>query len=108
MSTKWIPWSFAILFGLAAIYLAITVLDSAISLDHSRSEQQRQRERSDLAITLLRERLVGEPEASLASTIVAAEKNGAIVKTTPGVEVQIDEISIRIIGGRVASVEYFD
>lgn len=108
MNMKWVPWIISILFGLAAIFLAITVLDTAISLDHARSEQQRQRERSDLALSLLRERLVGEPEASLASTILAAEKSGAIVKAAPGVEVQIGEIVIRIEDRKIASVEYFD
>jgi len=102
-----LPW---ILFGLAllgAIYACILLLNAGSALDSARSEAARQRERSDLALSIIRKEWIGKDAEGVATLSREFEKQGVIVGTEDG-SLEIGDLIFEIKQGSVTDVRYID
>jgi hypothetical protein len=102
-----IPW---ILFGLslvAMLYLCVLLLNAGSALSDARSEVSRLRERSDLALAIIRKDWIGKNAAGIAGLSQDFEKQGVIVGSE-GNSVNIGDLIIDIKDGAVTGVHYFD
>ena len=104
---KALPWTLFGLTLLASIYLSVLLLNGGIALDNARSEVTRLRERSDLALSIVRKDWLGKDATSIADLSKEFERQGVIV----GVEGDVFEIGDLIFettGGLVMEVRYID
>ncbi len=105
--SKVLPW---ILFGLAlvaAMYLFVLLLNAGSALDDARSEVARLRERSDLALSLVRKDWLGKNAASVADLSRQLAQRGVIVGTE-GDSFEIGDFIFETKGGVVTGVRYID
>src|SRR4051812_47273065 len=104
---KRIPW---ILFGLslvATLYLFALLLNAGSALDDARSEVARLRERSDLALAIIRKDWIGKDAASIASLSKEFEKQGVIVATERN-SINIGPLILDTKDDAVTGVHYID
>lgn len=104
---KAIPW---ILFGLtflASFYLFMLLLNGGVALDNARSEVTRLRERSNLALSIIRKDWLGKKAASLADLSRELERQGVIVGVE-GDTFKVGDFIFETKGGVVTEIRYID
>jgi hypothetical protein len=102
-----LPW---ILFGLAllgVIYAFVLLLNAGSALDSARSEAARQRERSGLALSIIRKEWVGKDAEGVVTLSREFEKQGVVVGTEDG-SLEIGDLIFEIKQGSVTDVRYID
>ena len=105
---KALPWIF---FGAAlsaAFYLFVLLLDAGITLDNARSYSTRLRERSDLALSIIRRDWTGKDVALVVALSKEFEEQGVISKRTKEGSFEIGDFIFEIDGDVVTGVRYFD
>lgn len=106
MMTK-LPW---ILFGLVlagVIYACFLLLNAGAALDDARSEATRQRERSNLALAIIRKEWLGKEVARVTALSKELEEQGVIVGTENGA-IEIGDLIFEVKRGVVTDVRYID
>jgi hypothetical protein len=104
---KVLPW---VLFGLAsltAIYLFVLLLDAGVALDNSRLQNSYLRERSELALTIIRKEWIGKDEKDVAKLSQELKQQGVIV----GIEsnnYKVGDFIFEASDGVVTGVRYID
>jgi hypothetical protein len=106
MTTK-LPWILSGLALLAAIYSFVLLLNAGAALDDARSEVARMRERSDLALSVLRKDWIGKDIASVTNLSKDLERQGAIVKDRAG-SFEIGQLVFHTKDGVVTEIRYID
>lgn len=104
---KVIPWIF---FGVAlagALYLFVLLLNAGAALDNARSQVTYLRERSDLALSIVRKNWIGEDATRVADLSKELERQGVIVGVE-GNDFKIGDLIFETKGGVVTGVRYFD
>lgn len=104
---KRVPW---ILFGLsliAVLYLFVLLLNAGSAVGDARSEVAHLRERSDLALTIVRKDWVGKEAARVTALSRELEQKGVIVKTE-GSSFEIGDLIFETKGGLITGVRYLD
>lgn len=105
---KALPW---ILFGLAlvaALYAFALVLNAGGSLDDSRTETARLRERNNIALSIVRKEWVGKDAASVVDLSKELQRKGIMVKRTRDGAFEIGDLIFETKDGVVTQVHYFD
>ena len=105
--TKRLPWILLAVLFVAVLYLLALLLNAASALDDARSEVMRLRERSDLALAVVRRDWLGRDVASLTDLSRVLEKSGVIVGTE-GASVEIGDFIFETKDGLVTVVRYID
>jgi len=104
---KALPW---ILFGLtflASLYLLVLLLNGGVALDNARSEVTRLRERSNLALSIVRKDWLEKKAASLAELSIELERQGVIVGVE-GDTLKVGDFIFETKGDVVTEVRYID
>jgi hypothetical protein len=104
---KAIPWIFFGLTFLASFYLFMLLLNGGVALDNARSEVTRLRERSNLALSIVRKDWLGKKAASLADLSRELERQGVIVGVE-GDTFKVGDFIFETKGGVVTEVRYID
>ncbi len=104
---KWLPWILFCCSLLAAVYSFALLLNAGGALDDARSEVERLRERSDLALVILRKNWLGTEVTSLSTLSKDLRQQGVIVKNHEGVY-EIGDIVFETKGGLIKDLRYFD
>lgn len=104
---KAVPWVFFSLTLLAAIYLFVLLLDAGVALDNARSQTTYMRERSDLALTIVRKEWIGKGSKHLADLSKELEQQGVIVGSE-GNDYKIGDFIFETNNGVVSGVHYID
>lgn len=86
-------------------FLLYRLFNTAISLDHSRSEQTILKKRTTDALAVIDDMSTGTPKEKVLSFATALSKQGVIVKEQPS-EIQIGDIVFSFEDGKVNSVDY--
>lgn len=105
---KILPWLLSAVLLLLLGYVTFKCLDVSISLDHSRSEQQRQRERSAVTLELLRTAVIGKPVEVLDLSMESAKKRGTHVKKVGEDAIEIGQIVFTSADGVITGAEFID
>ncbi|MEW6301752.1 MAG: hypothetical protein AB1671_29155 [Thermodesulfobacteriota bacterium] len=104
---KGLPW---LLFGaavLAALYVFTLLLNAGSMLDDSRSEASRLRDRSNLALEILRKDWVGRDVTAVASLSEELAQKGVIVGSEEGA-VEVGDLVFVVKSGVITEVRYID
>ncbi len=104
---KGLPWIFFCLALLAVIYLFVLLLNGGDALDDARSEVARLRERSDLALTIVRKDWIGREVASVNNLSNEFKRHGVIVGVEDGT-FKIGDFLFETQRGLVTEVHYID
>ena len=102
------PWLLLAVSLVGNLYLLILLLDAGVSLDGARSQVERLRERSDLALFVVRKEWIGKELASVVALSEEIGRQGVIVKRTPDGSFEIGDVIFEIRDGTVTQVRYFD
>lgn len=100
--------TFFIVLGLSIavnVFLLYRLFNTAISLDHCRSEQTFLQKRTAGALAVIDDMSDGTPKEEVVSIGKALSKQGVIVKEYPS-EVQIGDIVFSFKEGEVSTVDY--
>jgi hypothetical protein len=89
------------------MYLFVLLLNAGSALDDARSEVARLRERSDLALSVVRKDWLGKDAASVADLSRQLEQQGVIVGTE-GDSFKIGDFIFETKGSLVTRVRYID
>lgn len=104
---KALPWIFFGLALLAAIYLFVLLLDAGVALDNSRSQTSYLRERSELALTIVRKEWIGKDVKHVAELSKELKQQGVIVGTERN-DYKIGDFIFETSDGVVSGVRYID
>lgn len=96
----------AISFSVAAYKFSLA-LDDGVALDDSRSEVERQRERSSRALMIIKKDWTDRPVGDVLALSKNLHQDGAIVKYSEKC-IEIEDLIFDIERGRVVNVRYFD
>ena len=108
MIKRLIPW---VLFGLSLLgnlYLFALLLDAGALIDGAKSRVERLRERSDLALSVVRKDWIGKDAAYVIAISEEAERQGVSIKKTKEGSFEIGDLIFETKGGVVTEVRYFD
>lgn len=104
---KLLPWIFFGVALAAAVYLLVLLLDAGVALDNARSQVTYLRERSDLALSIVRKNWIGKDAARVADLSKELERQGVIVGVE-GNDFKVGDLIFETKGGVVTGVRYFD
>ena len=104
---KVLPWIFFGLALLVAIYLFALLLDAGVALDNSRSQTSYLRERSELALTIIRKEWIGKDAKHVAELSKKLKQQGVVVGTE-GNDYKIGDFIFETSDGVVSGVRYLD
>lgn len=104
---KWLPWILFCSALLATLYSFFLLLNGGVALDNARSEVDRLKERSNLALSIVQEEWIGKNSSKLLDLSQRFEKEGVIVKRK-GSTHEIGDIIFETENGIVVDVRYFD
>lgn len=105
--SKALPWIFFGLALLAVLYLFVLLLNGGSALNDARSEVVRLRERSDLALSLVRKDWIGREAARVKVLSKEFERQGVIVGIE-GDAFKIGDFIFETQDGLVTEVHYID
>ena len=105
---KTLPWIFFGIALLGAIYLFVLLLNAGMELDNARSQTTYLRERSDLALTIVRKEWVGKDTASVIELSKELERQGVVVGPESSSAFGIGDFIFETKGGVVTEVRYID
>jgi len=105
---KALPWIFFGLASLTAIYLFVLLLNAGVALDDARSYSTHLRERSDLALSIVRKDWIGKDAASVTELSKELERQGVIVGPESNSAFGIGDFIFETKGGVVTEVRYID
>ncbi|MBD9480098.1 hypothetical protein [Pseudoxanthomonas sp. PXM02] len=103
---KYVPWLICVVSLGAAALMGFALLNGGSALTDARSQVGYLEERSELALSFVREQWVGRTRADLLQAAEAARKRGVIVKDHPEV-VEVGDISFHVANDRITGVTYF-
>lgn len=104
---KTLPWILFVLSLLAAIYLFVLLLNAGVALDNARSQTSFLRERSNLALLIVRKEWIGENVEHLVELYKEFERQGVVV----GIEknnFKIGDIIFETKNNVVTELHYID
>jgi len=104
---KWVPWVLFALALVATLYSFVLLLNGGAALTDARSEVRRLRERSDLALSIIRRDWLGREAASVTGLSRELEQKGTIVGTEDG-SFEVGDLIFEVKDGLVANVRYID
>lgn len=104
---KVIPWIFFGVALAAALYLFVLLLNAGVALDNARSQVTYLRERSDLALSIVRKNWIGKDATRVADLSKELERQGVIVGVE-GNDFKVGDLIFETKGGVVTGVRYFD
>lgn len=104
---KAFPWIFIFLALIAVIYLLVLLLNGGAALDDARSEVAHFRERSDLALSIVRKDWIGRGAASVNNLSNELKRQGVIVGVEDGT-FKIGDFIFETQRGLVTKVHYID
>ena len=104
---KSLPWILSGLILMAVIYLFFLLLNSGTALDDSRSQTAYLRERSDLALSIIRKDWIGKGEKNVAELSEELERKGIIVGDD-GNNFKVGDLIFKMQKGSVVEVHYID
>jgi hypothetical protein len=84
------------------------LLDAGALIDGAKYRVERLRERSDLALFVIRKEWVGEEAAGVAALSHESGRQGMIAKKAPDGSFEIGDLIFEIKDGVVTQVRYFD
>ncbi len=108
MIKRMLPWLLFVLSLFGNLYLFVLLLNSGAWIDDMGSEVERQRERSNLALSIIRKEWVGKEAASVATLSDEIGRQGVIAKKAPDGSFEIGDLIFEIKDGVVTQVRYFD
>jgi hypothetical protein len=102
------PWLLVCLSFLGNLYLFVLLLDAGALIDGARSSVERLRERSDLALFIVRQEWVGKEVAGVRALSDEIGRQGVIVKNLPDGSFEVGDLIFETKEGIVTQVRYFD
>ncbi len=102
-----LPWILCGIALVAAIYSFALLLNAGASIDDARSEVARMRERSDLALSVLRKDWIGKDVASVTNLSKDLARQGQVVKGRAG-SLEIGQLVFHTKNGVVDEIRYID
>jgi hypothetical protein len=105
---KALPWVLFCLALLAAIYLLVLLLDAGMALDNSRTQTSHLRQRSELALTIVRKEWVGKDATQVVDLSKELEQQGVIVGPESKSAFGIGDFIFETKDGVVTNVRYID
>ena len=105
--SKWIPWFLFCSAFIAAVYVFVLLLNAGSAMDDARSETERIRVRSDLALSIIRNDWLGKKETSVIALSNEMKRKGVIVGIENGL-LEIGDLIFAIENGIVIDVHYID
>ena len=103
---KYVPWLLcAVLLGLSSS-LALVLLNGGSALTDARTQVDYLEERSELALSFVRDQWVGRTRAELLQYAEASRKRGVIVKDQPDA-VEVGDMTFHVANDLITDVTYF-
>jgi len=104
---KVLQWITLCLLLLSVPYFLVLLLDAGVALDDARSQVTYLRQRSDLALSIVRKDWIGKDAASIAKLSKELERQGVPVRVEEEAY-EIGDVIFQSKGGLVTEVRYFD
>lgn len=100
-----LPWIFLGLALLVVLYFSVILLNGGAALTDARSEVERLRERSNVALSVVRKKLIGKDATSINELSREFERQGVIVGVEDGI-IEIGDLIFKTRDGMITEVYY--
>ena len=104
---RWLPWALFAAALTAALSLLVLLLNGGSALTDARSQTTHLRERSELALLVIRRDWIGRQANSVASLSKELEQKGTAVSARDGT-LEMGDLVFEVRAGVVADVRYID